>query len=336
MPVKRARPVRLSSVKQLTVIDGPQIGRTFDLTHVSQASLGSGSRATLRLEGAAIGGIQAQLARQGERLVLSNAHCEIPVFVNGEPLGRDRVLEQGDRIVAANVMLLFHLESGDRDASPEGIALPLIDEPAVAEARVRFHHNAQKLLESFDRTSDPALCFGSLVQVASALMNRLTLEELLPRVLEIVFEVIPADRGAVLLCEAPDRLLRPVATHRRPHAPEIEGQLPVSRTIVAHLLSHREGILTRDAPTDSRFGEEASIDVLGIRSAICVPLVSSDDAVLGVIHLDTTTAEHRLEEDHLRLLTGIAVFASMAIENAQMVAEISDRRRLDYELQVAA
>jgi Nif-specific regulatory protein len=68
------------------------------------------------------------------------------------------------------------------------------------------------------------------------------------------------------------------------------------------------------------------------QSLLCVPLVLFDK-VLGVIYFDTTNGRARFDQDHLQLLTAIASFASVALENAQRVEWLeSENRRLQSEV----
>ena len=45
-----------------------------------------------------------------------------------------------------------------------------------------------------------------------------------------------------------------------------------SRTIVNHVMSSGEGVLSSNAMTDQRFSKGKSVHNLGIRSALCVPI----------------------------------------------------------------
>lgn len=70
------------------------------------------------------------------------------------------------------------------------------------------------------------------------------------------------------------------------------------------MLKTREGVLCANAMSDERFtGENSqdSIHRLGLRSVICVPIVSRD-AVHGVFHLDCSMSHHTYTQEQLRWL----------------------------------
>ena len=109
----------------------------------------------------------------------------------------------------------------------------------------------------------------------------------LPQILQLVFESIGADRGAILL-KGDDGELEPKAVRWRASAGEDE-RMAISRTIIDHVLGQGEGVITSDAPADARFGPAKSIVNLGIREAICVP-VQGRHTTLGVLYADVRTS----------------------------------------------
>src|SRR5437763_1069155 len=119
-------------------------------------------------------------------------------------------------------------------------------------------------------------------------------DALLSQILELVFESIGADRGAVLLKnEAGD--LVPKAVRWR-GAADPDERMSISRTIVDHVLEQGQGVITSDAPGDTRFGPAQSIVDYGIREAICVP-IQRRHVTLGVIYADISAAGGRSAPD---------------------------------------
>jgi len=158
----------------------------------------------------------------------------------------------------------------------------------------------------------------------------------LPRILELVFDAIGADRGAILLADARG-VIEPRAVRCRGTAQKGE-RLHISHSIVDHVLHQRQGVICTDTLTDSRFSAAPSVMQLGIREAICVPL-QGRHSILGVIYADhrsvqelgpeaAATPPRRFSQDHLALMVSIGHQAGLAVENSSLYQAKLDAERL--------
>ena len=123
-----------------------------------------------------------------------------------------------------------------------------------------------------------------MYRATQAISHVLDIDALLPQILELVFESIGADRGAILLkdeCGTARAQGGPLA--RTPAEPD--ERMTISRTIVDHVLEQGQGVITTDAPGDKRFSPAQSIVDYQIREAICVP-IQGRHATLGVLYAD--------------------------------------------------
>lgn len=170
-----------------------------------------------------------------------------------------------------------------------------------------------------------------LLKIAGKL-STLDMSKLLNDLLDIIFEVLPADRGTCLIYDPNRRRFRTVASKIRGGG---TTKVRISRTIAKEVLKTKESILSADAQADDRFSLGMSIVDEDIRSALCVPILSNDE-IMGLIHLDTQSDEHQFDRKDLELLTAIAMQAALAIENARLVNEIAEQERMRYELDLAA
>ncbi|MCG6924236.1 MAG: FHA domain-containing protein [Acidobacteria bacterium] len=169
-----------------------------------------------------------------------------------------------------------------------------------------------------------------LTKVAETLIAVRPVEEILHRVMDIVFDHVPADRGFLMLAETGSEQLVPmVVKHRDPSGGE--DRITISKTIADRVTRDRVAILTSDAMVDPRFGAGDSIRFHGIRSAMCAPLWNKDQ-VIGIIHVDSPMLTNCFTENDLDVLTALANYAAVAVErarlNLQIVAEEKKRERL--------
>lgn len=157
-----------------------------------------------------------------------------------------------------------------------------------------------------------------LMQVGETLGSTLELDELLRRILDYTFEVLPAERGVIVL-RGSDGQLTPRIVRLR--AGGDDSAVTISRNIVERALSEHVTILTEDALTDERFQDASSIQDLGIRAALCAPLVHRGEAI-GAIYLDTTSDTEMFGPDAVELINAIAPQAAAAIANATLYTQV--------------
>lgn len=133
------------------------------------------------------------------------------------------------------------------------------------------------------------------------------LEVLLDKILETIFRFVRADRGVILL--QGDEGLTPAASHRRDGT---DRPIPVSSTIMNHVMKERATVLTHDAAMDFAASKGKSMILNNISSAIVAPLLH-DDEILGVLWLDSESLAQFQQKD-LEIVTAIANQAAMFIE----------------------
>ena len=114
----------------------------------------------------------------------------------------------------------------------------------------------------------------------------------------------------------------PVVTRVRgpsgPRAPE--SAVRVTRSIVRKVISERVAVLAADAPNEA-FSSESLLGA-SIRSTIGVPLWK-DDEILGVLQLDNRDAPAMFEALDVDALGALAVSASLAIANAELIQRLN-------------
>jgi two-component system NtrC family sensor kinase len=182
---------------------------------------------------------------------------------------------------------------------------------------------------------DPKMIKSALAKYSKAEKNLATLHAVgaslahahetaifFPRLLDNIFDVVSADRGAIFLKEG-DRLVAQVTRAAEGQA----GEMTVSQTILRRCMEEGVSLLTSDAAADDRFKAGVSVIMQQIRSAMCVPLRGRSQ-VFGVIYVDSKIARGAFIDDDLELLTTIAVQAGIAVENARLATEAAKAERM--------
>ena len=171
--------------------------------------------------------------------------------------------------------------------------------------------------------------FEILVQVARTLIEAPNVDQILSKVVDLLFDFLPAERAVVVLREDSGRLVATLARQRGRAGPEAAETF--SHTIVETVVRERVAVLTSDALTDDRFEAGQSIRIQQIRSAMCVPLWNREH-VIGALHVDTPLKTGTFTADDLDLLTALGNFAAVAIERARLQGRIAKEERIRERL----
>src|SRR5262249_40538475 len=113
---------------------------------------------------------------------------------------------------------------------------------------------------------------GVMYETIQAVSHILDLDQLLTRIMELIFQSIEADRGCMMLRDHASGQLEPKAVRWRDEGVAGDEKIPVSRTIMEHVLEEKQGVLVSDASQDARFNTGKSIVRFGIQEVICVPM----------------------------------------------------------------
>ena len=175
-----------------------------------------------------------------------------------------------------------------------------------------------------------------MYRTALAVSHTLDIDQLLQRIMELIFEWIEADRGCIMLV---DPETEAAGAQGPPHAARgctPDEKITISKTILDYVMERNEGVLTSDARQDDRWNPAASIVQMGIREAICVPM-QGRYGVVGVIYIDTSTSPqqviqqggaNKFNEDHLKLMIAIAHQAALAVEDTRYYSAMVQAERL--------
>lgn len=152
--------------------------------------------------------------------------------------------------------------------------------------------------------------------------------ELLNKIVDLIFLVIDADHGFVIITgEGETEDLLPVVVRSRKDPPISQETLKASRTIIGRVIRDGIALLTSNAMADSRLDHAKSVMLKQIHSAISVPLWRMDK-IIGVIQLESVRADNQFTQDDLELLKAIGSQMAMIIEQANLNKKIREEERI--------
>jgi sigma-B regulation protein RsbU (phosphoserine phosphatase) len=171
-----------------------------------------------------------------------------------------------------------------------------------------------------------------------------TLEEVLQDVVDLAIEVTRAERGMVLLQRTDGSLETRVARAAGGRSLPLGG-VKVSDTLVKKALATGKPTIVEDVDQDVDLAMAASIVSLELRSAVMLPLlhfVASPDvataasATFGLLYLDSRRQRGGFDGFDLGILARLARDASSVVENARLLREAEQRRRIEQEVRTAS
>ena len=158
---------------------------------------------------------------------------------------------------------------------------------------------------------------ATLLEVSKGLGRAVDTDAILDRIVQYAYEVLDVERVAILLLDERDELIPKISRDRRgADAPRMVPQ-SIARAAVADKMA----ILSDNAGEDVRFGGQ-SVMLQQVHSAICSPLIGSEERVLGVLYVDNVSTTHRFTDDDLDFVVAFSGIAAVAIENSQFAERI--------------
>ncbi|MBP7747583.1 MAG: FHA domain-containing protein [Phycisphaerae bacterium] len=317
----------------LIVLQGPDKGRTLR-TIDDQVLIGRGST-QVPLTDPTISRRHAQLQAADAGWLLTDLGSANGTYVNGVRIQKPTRLKHGDQIRVGGTLMVYTGEDSVQQFSGVGIPRDLVTldagSPAVDSAVVAsVPSNEDSIVLAAPETAYAVKAWKVMRELADVIGSLLPADQLLVRVMDIMFQEADVDRGVIFVRdEATDELLPEVVRFRgAAQARASDGKaIMASRTIINHVVESRTGVLCSNVVADKRFQSGKSVQNLGMRSVICAPIVAREQ-VLGVIHLDCPVTRHTYNENELRLITAIGYQTGLAIENARLVQSHLQRERL--------
>jgi signal transduction histidine kinase len=318
----------------LFVIQGADQGKRFELK-AGPMALGRDGSNPIRLHDNEVSRRHAEVRPIDNRtfriIDLGSANG---TFVNGRPVDQ-APLRPGDQLRLGQTVMLYSEGAGpsEREMTARVDLLgPASPEDRSAIVRSIPVGDGSRVFEAPGATGDwlkvRLANLAVMYQATQAISHIVDLDELMPRILQLVFESIGADRGAILLTDDRGEFVPKVVRWRGEADPD--ERMTISRSIVEHVRNQGQGVITSDAPADTRFGPAQSIVDYGIREAICVP-IQGRHTTLGVLYADIRAGQEmalndsgkpapksKFTQEHLTLMAAIGHQAGLAIENTEL------------------
>jgi serine phosphatase RsbU (regulator of sigma subunit)/pSer/pThr/pTyr-binding forkhead associated (FHA) protein len=322
--------VRPNSVMaQLNFVKGANQGSSVELVG-DRIVLGRNADCNVVLNVPAVSREHAVIRKIQGKYYIEDMKSRNGTFVNNKEVSTRTLLKDNDKIkICDNILAFFenppkapipdHMRGGEADVD---------DEPDSSTVEATLSQSSKQVLEA-----QPAEKLAMLLDLGAELSQTFSLELLLPKVVDKLFNVFRhADRAFIIMVDEGKLIPRVTKTRREGE----EEKAIFSKRIIAQCVEKNESVLSEDATSDKRFDLSQSIADCKIRSVMCVPLVGrSSPRPFGVIQLDTQDRFKKFTQDDLKMLLSVAGQAAVAVENARMYESLLSRRELERDLRLA-
>ena len=285
----------------------------------------------------------AEVRRTGKTFTLTDLTSSNGTYVNGQKIDVHE-LANGDEVQLGGTLMLFTCladeSTGDIADKIDIIARQQPGDQSRIIHAISESEGSRILDSGAEASSSPWLARARsnlqvMYRTALAVSHTLDIDQLLNRIMQLIFEWVEADRGCIMLINADTGELEP-AVRRNRKGIKSDDRIKISKTILDYVMEHNEGVLTSNARDDNRWNPAVSILQMGVCEAICVPMRGRYNLV-GLIYIDTTISAQRIiqqqtttkfSDEHLKLMIAIAHQAALAVEDTRYYSAMVQAERL--------
>ena len=316
------------------------------------ATIGRDSSNQIQLLDSEISRLHAEIrSEDGIEFQIADLKSSNGTLVNGASISESD-LKPGDRLILGNTTLIFENIQAPNAKSTERIDVVLKKEdhdgseilshysyPESLEQSISLDPSRTDRVSSLLKTPKPDPSLEVIYQTALTLGRAKDLDEILARILNLVFNWVDADRGCIMLKDTKTSELYAAARQdcKTQRSRSDNTPITISQSIADHVFKKQAGVRTSNARTDQRFEASPSIVSRGVREALCVPL-QGRYSIVGLLYVDTytppketdhsTAPKHRFNDAHLRIATAIGYQAAIAIEDTFYYSTLVESERL--------
>ncbi len=309
------------------VIQGPDKGKEINISD-DRCVLGRDVDIG-RVKDGSVSRKHARIYKEGKAFFIEDLNSANGTFVNGVRIARAVPLREGDHIRIGKTIMVFSEEEQIElplDETEFGQLIDVDTEGSMVDSAIMsaIPSDKQVLLapKEPNQANKHLRVLYELVSVTNSIFN---VEQLMQKVMDLIFRELRVDRGFILMFDEKKQKLEPVVVKYR-NAKQ-EQVIATSNTIIEHVIDKREGVLCTNAMSDQRFSKGESIQGFRISSVICVPLIAHDK-ILGIIHIDCASENFTYGEGQLHLLTAIGYQTGLAVQNVQLYHDSVKAERL--------
>ena len=246
-------------------------------------------------------------------------------------------LYDGDEIYLGNSLIVFRTGRDEKQSQVDNKAVhKKQSSKKVYETSDEFRPDVSMVINASDilqqlqsktyeqkDQSDLLKRMQAMIQVSTALGAITNIDDLLTKVINIIFETFPGAERAIVIAfnEDSEDYYPLISRNKNNKISDSNQKIILSQTIIDEVLRRHNGLIIMDALGDKRYRSQESIVDLNIRSVMAAPLLVENE-VIGLIQLDAQKGADLFSREDLELLTGISAQIAIYLKNSQLYEEI--------------
>jgi PAS domain S-box-containing protein len=171
---------------------------------------------------------------------------------------------------------------------------------------------------------------GVLIDVSQRISSEILLENVIDTFMKAALTHAGADRGVLILSSGGGQPRIEAEATGRGESVVVEqesralDERQVPMTVVNYVLRTHETVVVSDTATDPIFGADPYIATHRLRATLCIPLLRGGE-LTGMLYLEHRFAAGAFAAARLAVLNVLASQVAIALENARLYRELSDR-----------
>lgn len=294
---------------KLYTMDGSEEGQSFDLTGDS-VYIGRGPDNDVQMRDRSVSRRHLKILRRGDKYFVVDLKSENGTFVDGQliPPGVECEIKEGIAIsLGLSVVCMGKGCIEGVMTFLDSVYLPEEGRKVVAPA-------------PHSRTMTPQKNMELMYKVSDIFSKSLDINEILEKILNYILDHLKRiDRGYVILIDEKTGKISDVPSIPKKSCDDTI--MMYSRSIVHRVLRDGEAVMMSDTLCEDKSDRSESMELMKIRSVMCVPLVSRSK-IRGVIYVDSVNKPYGFRNEDLSLLTALSNPAAIAIENASLFSTL--------------
>jgi len=178
----------------------------------------------------------------------------------------------------------------------------------------RAIENLEKIVEVLEEPNVENTGFQRLLPIIKALNSTLEVEDLLGKIIDATIEITCSERGLFFLTEngGAEIVLARSADGR--DLPPVE--IRFSHGLIDKVIAAGKASFSESVADDEEFSSRSSVIDLELTMALCVPVLSADGEIRGLIYTDSRIGRGKFDDTTLQLVSALADQAAVALRNA--------------------
>jgi len=147
-------------------------------------------------------------------------------------------------------------------------------------------------------------------------------DELLSKALELVIELMNAERGAIILHSEKDKTFE-LKVSRGLEPETSEDAIAISQRVLKDVIKSDSPLIVENAVSNPQFAASKSVVMHNILSILCVPL-KTGDRLIGTVYLDHRSLPAVFSSEDIDFLKAFASLIATAIEKSELYVQANE------------